>query len=157
MTFKDLYNMCLLPEEEGAIACTNKVSRGWPSRPQRADPFPPQDLLPTPPEERTWSHWDYVATWTGPSFDINQWVSPLLAITLPCSRRSQNTGSSFISVGLTVVQAVCPVIIGSLISACAITSMGSWGSRYGIGFPSLARPTFGVGGLSTSLSRSRRR
>jgi NCS1 family nucleobase:cation symporter-1 len=86
-----------------------------------------------------------VCTWAGPSFDINQW----------------NTGSSFITIGLTVSQATArefyvhpvtsrlpihtiAVMLGSLIATLGIVFMGLPGAKYHVGFPSLVRPTFGT-------------
>ncbi|KAF8174760.1 permease for cytosine/purines, uracil, thiamine, allantoin-domain-containing protein [Pholiota molesta] len=89
-----------------------------------------EDLLPTPPEQRTWTWWTYSSLWAGQSFDATWW----------------NVGSSLIGVGLTVAQTVVPVLIGCLLLGVAAVLNASFGAHYHVGFPAMIRPTFGVTG-----------
>ncbi|KAF8972564.1 permease for cytosine/purines, uracil, thiamine, allantoin-domain-containing protein [Flammula alnicola] len=89
-----------------------------------------EDLLPTPPEARNWTWWNYSSLWAGQAFDANWW----------------NVGSSFVSVGLTVTQTVAPVLIGSALLGVAAVLNASFGAHYHVGFPAMIRPTFGVSG-----------
>jgi NCS1 family nucleobase:cation symporter-1 len=88
------------------------------------------DLLPTSPQQRTWSWWTYSAIWAGQSFDATWWA----------------VGSSFISVGLTVTQTVAPVLVGCALLGAAAVLNATFGAHYHVGFPVMIRPTFGLKG-----------
>ncbi|KDR68705.1 hypothetical protein GALMADRAFT_1024794 [Galerina marginata CBS 339.88] len=89
-----------------------------------------EDLLPSPPEARTWTWWNYSSVWAGQSLDATWW----------------SVGSSFISVGLTVKQTIAPVLIGCAILGVAAVLNATFGAHYHVGFPAMIRPTFGVTG-----------
>ncbi|KAF2761468.1 NCS1 nucleoside transporter [Pseudovirgaria hyperparasitica] len=88
------------------------------------------DLVPSPPERRTWTWISMSLYWWSGAFNTNQWSS----------------GSALISVGLTLSQAVGAAIIGHLISSGVALSMGRPGATYHIGYPVIARGVFGMYG-----------
>lgn len=87
------------------------------------------DLKPTPPEERTWHLYNYLLIWFQSSFNINEW----------------NTGASLIKTsGLPYKQVLGSGILGIFISCFFTVLNARQGSDYHIGYPVLARSTFGI-------------
>ncbi|KAK0445470.1 permease for cytosine/purines, uracil, thiamine, allantoin-domain-containing protein [Armillaria borealis] len=83
-----------------------------------------EDLDPT----RTWRWYDYVSLWWGSSFNANGWAS----------------GSSLISLGLSLEHAIGVAAIGSAISSTAIVFASHPGSVFHLGYPVYIRSSMGV-------------
>jgi NCS1 family nucleobase:cation symporter-1 len=87
-----------------------------------------EDLLPVPPDRRTWTWWHMASLWIGmviciPTYILAAWL---------------------IDQGWTWQSAVGAVILGNLIAFVPIALTAHAGARYGIPFPVLARSSFGV-------------
>lgn len=90
------------------------------------------DLMPVPPERRTWSALNYMALWVG------------MCICIP----SYMIASSLIEGGMNVKQALLTVFLGNLIVLVPMILNGHVGVKYGIPFPIYARLSFGVKGAN---------
>ncbi|KAK3390142.1 uracil permease-like protein [Podospora didyma] len=88
------------------------------------------DLKPVEPARRQWGPWNFVGFWVADSFNINTWM----------------ISSSMIVSGLSWWQSWLCVWIGYSISACFICLTGRIGAQYHIGFPVVARSSFGIWG-----------
>lgn len=88
------------------------------------------DLKPVEPARRQWGPWNFVGFWIADSFNINTWM----------------ISSSMIVGGLSWWQSWLCVWIGYAISACFIVLTGRIGATYHIGFPVVARSSFGIWG-----------
>ncbi|KAK2746747.1 hypothetical protein FQN55_005474 [Onygenales sp. PD_40] len=86
------------------------------------------DLLPSPPERRTWLSLSYY--WWSAAFNSNQW----------------GNGASLIAVGLTWWQALLAAIVANVIASLVALGMARPGATYHIGYPVLARGIFGMYG-----------
>lgn len=91
-----------------------------------------EDLLPVPPDRRTWSWRHIAALWIGMVICI-----PMYILT-----------SGLIDQGWTWQRAVGAVTLGNLIAFVPIALVSHAGTRYGIPFPVLARSSFGVLGAN---------
>ncbi|EED14067.1 allantoin permease, putative [Talaromyces stipitatus ATCC 10500] len=89
-----------------------------------------EDLLPSPPERQTWTVWNFFAYWWSESWAVSTW----------------SLGSSLIALGATVRDALLVIIFANLLSAVVIVLNGRAASRYHVGYPVLARTTFGIWG-----------
>ncbi|WWC71819.1 uncharacterized protein I206_105778 [Kwoniella pini CBS 10737] len=89
-----------------------------------------EDLIPSPPERRTWTAWSYLAYWWSEAWNITTW----------------SLGSSLIALGLSVGNALLVILFANILSALVIIANGFAASRYHIGYPVLARATFGMYG-----------
>ncbi|EJD08121.1 uncharacterized protein FOMMEDRAFT_75185 [Fomitiporia mediterranea MF3/22] len=88
------------------------------------------DLKPVEPERRQWSAWNFVGFWIADSFNINTWM----------------ISSSMIVGGLSWWQSWICVWLGYFIAGSFICSTGRIGAVYHIGFPVVARSSFGIWG-----------
>ncbi|KAK4163219.1 putative uracil permease [Cladorrhinum sp. PSN259] len=88
------------------------------------------DLKPVEPARRQWGPWNFVGFWVADSFNINTWM----------------ISASMIVGGLSWWQSWLCVWIGYAISGFFITLTGRIGATYHIGFPVVARSSFGVWG-----------
>ncbi|WVQ82887.1 hypothetical protein IAT38_005023 [Cryptococcus sp. DSM 104549] len=90
-----------------------------------------QDTIPQPASQRNYGPWSFVGIWmvTG-SFNIGGYT----------------TGSSIISLGLNVWQAMIVVIIGHVLNGFICVATGWPGGKYHIGYPVLQRSTWGTRG-----------
>lgn len=82
------------------------------------------------PARRQWGPWNFVAFWIADSFNINTWM----------------ISSSMVVSGLSWWQSWLCVWIGYSISGCFICLTGRIGATYHIGFPVVARSSFGIWG-----------
>ncbi|KAH3663509.1 hypothetical protein OGAPHI_004910 [Ogataea philodendri] len=88
-----------------------------------------RDLKPTPPRERTWKMYNYVVVWFQSAFGVSSW----------------NTGSSLMkATGLPYTHVIAGAVITSFICCFFVVVSARSGAKYHIGFPSVARATFGV-------------
>ncbi|KAF1815070.1 hypothetical protein P152DRAFT_244400 [Eremomyces bilateralis CBS 781.70] len=88
------------------------------------------DLKPVEPGRRQWGPWNFVGFWIADSFNINTWM----------------ISSSMIVAGLSWWQSWLCVWIGYSIAAVFICMTGRIGATYHIGFPVVARSSFGIWG-----------
>ncbi|HEV8381284.1 MAG TPA: NCS1 family nucleobase:cation symporter-1 [Gemmatimonadales bacterium] len=91
-----------------------------------------EDLLPVPPERRTWNWWHIASLWIG------------MAICIP----TYTLASGLVDQGWTWQAAVGAVVLGNLVVLLPIALNSHAGTRYGIPFPVLARASFGVLGAN---------
>lgn len=90
------------------------------------------DLLPTPPERRTWETRHFAALWIG------------MAICIP----TYTMASGLIEQGMGAGQALFTIALGNLIVLVPMLLNAHAGTRYGIPFPVFARASFGVLGAN---------
>ncbi|GAC99164.1 uracil permease [Pseudozyma hubeiensis SY62] len=88
------------------------------------------DLLPVPPERRTWGWIDFTAFWISDGLNLNTFM----------------IASTAVSAGLTWSQAWAAIIVGYFAVAFLVVMTARIGAVYHISFPILARSTFGVWG-----------
>jgi NCS1 family nucleobase:cation symporter-1 len=91
-----------------------------------------EDLLPVPPDRRTWNWWHIAALWIG------------MAICIP----TYTLASGLVDQGWTWQAAVGAVVLGNFVVLLPIALNSHAGTRYGIPFPVLARASFGVLGAN---------
>jgi len=89
-----------------------------------------EDLLPVPPEKRTWAAWNFVAFWVADSFNINTWM----------------IASSMVTLGLSPWQAWGCVWIGYSLVAPFIVLNARPGAILHVTFPVVSRMSFGIWG-----------
>jgi NCS1 family nucleobase:cation symporter-1 len=95
-------------------------------------PLANDDLLPVPPDRRTWNWWHIAALWIG------------MAICIP----TYALASGLVDQGWTWQAAVGAVVLGNFVVLLPIALTSHAGTRYGIPFPVLARASFGVLGAN---------
>jgi len=88
------------------------------------------DLKPVEPARRLWGPWNFVGFWVADSFNINTWM----------------ISSSMVVAGLSWWQSWLCVWIGYFIAGFFICLTGRIGAMYHIGFPVVARSSFGIWG-----------
>lgn len=89
-----------------------------------------KDLRPTPVRDRTWGPWTTILFWFAAAANLSNWYSP----------------TSFMTVGLTMWEALGCHLVGQFIAGVTMALNGRGGAVYHIGFPVLARSSFGVVG-----------
>lgn len=96
------------------------------------DFFVQKDTRPLPPSRRTYGPWDFVGLWmvTG-SFNVGGWT----------------TGSSLISLGLNVPQAIGTVIVAQVFVALSCIAGGAAGAKWHISFPFWMKQVWGTWGF----------
>lgn len=88
------------------------------------------DLLPVPPERRTWGWVNFAAFWISDGLNLNTFM----------------IASTAVSAGLTWSQAWAAIIVGYFAVAFLVVMTARIGAVYHVSFPILARGTFGVWG-----------
>lgn len=88
------------------------------------------DLKPVEPARRQWGAWNFVGFWIADSFNIGTWM----------------ISSSMITSGLSWWQSWICVWLGYSIAAVFVCLTGRIGAKYHIGFPVVARSSFGIWG-----------
>ncbi|KAH9818125.1 NCS1 nucleoside transporter family [Teratosphaeria destructans] len=94
-----------------------------------------EDIVPLPPHRRLWTRSTFVSFWAINQICISNW----------------QTGSSLISAGLSVWQAVIAIIIGKIIISAVAIANGYVGAEWHIGFPVVSRLVWGVYGQYLAL------
>ncbi|KAK9790449.1 putative Allantoin permease [Seiridium cardinale] len=89
-----------------------------------------KDLLPTPPEKRSWNALHFFSYYLTQTF----------------SSGSFNLGATLISIGLQWWHGIIAAVIGSLILSVVVILNSRGATRYHVGFPVYARASSGVGG-----------
>ncbi|EEB90278.1 hypothetical protein MPER_11533 [Moniliophthora perniciosa FA553] len=88
------------------------------------------DLDPTPPEERKWTAWAYASFWAAHAANASAWTA----------------GSATVALGLTWWNAWIALNISHIIGTFMVIANGRVASRYHIGFPVVARASWGMWG-----------
>lgn len=88
------------------------------------------DLQPVEPARRQWGAWNFVGFWIADCFNINTWM----------------ISSSMVVAGLSWWQSWLCVWLGYAIAGFFICLTGRIGATYHIGFPVVARSSFGIWG-----------
>ena len=88
------------------------------------------DLLPVPPERRTWGWMNFASFWISDGLNLNTFM----------------IASTAVSAGLTWSQAWAAIIVGYFAVAFLVVMTARIGAVYHVSFPILARSTFGVWG-----------
>ncbi|CAN6674078.1 allantoin permease [Trichomonascus vanleenenianus] len=89
-----------------------------------------RDLRPIPDGQRTWGFWTYTYFWFSAAATIANWFSP----------------AAFIAAGLSTWEAIGCHTAGQFIAGVNMVFSGRGGAVYHVGFPVLARSSFGVYG-----------
>ncbi|KAH6661146.1 putative allantoin permease [Truncatella angustata] len=89
-----------------------------------------EDLLPTPPEKRTWNALHFFSYYLTQTF----------------SSGSYNLGATLISIGLQWWHGIIAAVIGSAILSVVVILNSRGATRYHVGFPVYVRASAGVGG-----------
>ncbi|KAJ3570479.1 hypothetical protein NPX13_g5718 [Xylaria arbuscula] len=104
----------------------NSESRRWTNR----------DLALSPPQDRKWNQWTFLAFWVAHAAGAGGWT----------------TGSSLIAVGLEPLSAWLAIASSHILITFLIVLNGRASSRYHIGFPVLARSSFGMWGSYMAIA-----
>jgi len=91
-----------------------------------------EDLTPVPPEQRTWTAFNFSALWLG-------MVHNIFGFTV---------SGSMMATGFSALQSLTAVFLACLIQLYFLAWTGRIGSRFGIPFPVWARASFGVFGAN---------
>ncbi|KIW77744.1 hypothetical protein AYO21_04863 [Fonsecaea monophora] len=89
-----------------------------------------RDLIPMPPERRTWGIWGYCGYWTVSGSCISAW----------------STGSTLLAFGLSPQQAIGVVILGGVLTGLLAVACGWMGENHHIGFTVSSRFSWGMQG-----------
>ncbi|KAL2000405.1 hypothetical protein VTN02DRAFT_3170 [Thermoascus thermophilus] len=89
-----------------------------------------RDLIPIPPERRTWGVWGYFGYWTVSGSCISAWT----------------TGSTLLAFGLNPRQAIGCVAAGGIITGLLAVACGWMGEKHHIGFTVASRFSWGMRG-----------
>nr|XP_019007707.1 uncharacterized protein I206_07341 [Kwoniella pini CBS 10737]OCF46488.1 hypothetical protein I206_07341 [Kwoniella pini CBS 10737] len=87
-----------------------------------------RDNVPLPPSRRLWGTWSYVGFWCATGINISGWTG----------------GSSLLSLGLSVREAMAVAVIGQCLVAGACVLTGLFGAEWHVGFPLWNRTTWGM-------------
>ncbi|HEV2233171.1 MAG TPA: cytosine permease, partial [Terriglobia bacterium] len=93
-----------------------------------------KDLAAIPPENRTWSTYNYAALWVAMSVNIPTYM----------------LASGMIAGGMDWKQAIFTVFLGNVLVLIPMLLNAHAGARYGIPFPVFARSAFGVLGSNVA-------
>ncbi|KAK8015533.1 permease for cytosine/purines- uracil- thiamine- allantoin-domain-containing protein [Apiospora marii] len=89
-----------------------------------------EDLLPTPPERRTWTALHFFSYYLTQTF----------------SSGSYNLGATLVAIGLQWYHGMIAAAVGSLILSAIVVLNSRGATRYHVGFPVFARASAGIGG-----------
>ncbi|KAJ5619470.1 hypothetical protein N7510_003454 [Penicillium lagena] len=89
-----------------------------------------RDLIPIPPDRRTYGVWSYFGYWTVSGSCISAW----------------STGSTLLALGLSPQQAIGVVIIGGVLAGLLAVACGWMGENHHIGFTVSSRFSWGMRG-----------
>ncbi|KAH8174152.1 hypothetical protein LIA77_05571 [Sarocladium implicatum] len=98
--------------------------------PEEGEAFFNEDLLPTPPEYRTWNAFHFF------SYYLTQTFSP----------SSYNLGATLMTIGLQWWHGMIAAVIGSIILSVVVVLNSRGATRYHIGFPVYIRASAGITG-----------
>ncbi|KAH8883381.1 hypothetical protein GQ53DRAFT_847024 [Thozetella sp. PMI_491] len=103
---------------------------------RRASFWTNRDLASSPPQDRKWTQWTFLAFWTAHAAGAGSWVA----------------GSSLISIGLEPLSAYLCLATAHILITFLIVLNGRGPSRYHIGFPVFSRATFGMWGSYMAIA-----
>ncbi|OAQ59133.1 uracil permease [Pochonia chlamydosporia 170] len=89
-----------------------------------------RDLIPIPPERRTYGFVSYMAYWTVSGSNISAWT----------------VGSTLLAFGLTPQQAIAAVVVGGIITGLLAVACGWMGAKHYIGYTVSSRFSWGMRG-----------
>ncbi|DAA79460.1 TPA_exp: hypothetical protein A8136_0233 [Trichophyton benhamiae CBS 112371] len=89
-----------------------------------------RDLIPIPPDRRTWGIWGYTGYWMVSGSCISAWT----------------IGSTLLAFGLSPQQAIGCVAVGGVFTGLLAVACGWMGERHHIGFPVASRFSWGMRG-----------
>lgn len=89
-----------------------------------------RDLIPTPPDRRTYGVWSYFGYWTVSGSCISAW----------------STGSTLLAFGLSPQQAIAVVVVGGILAGLLAVACGWMGENHHIGFTVSSRFSWGMRG-----------
>jgi cytosine/uracil/thiamine/allantoin permease len=95
-------------------------------------PYANEDLVPTTPEERRWTRWNFAALWVGMSVCVPTYM----------------VAGGLIASGMSWWQALLTILAGNLIVLVPMILNGHAGTKHGIPFPVLLRAPFGILGAN---------
>ncbi|KAI0463634.1 hypothetical protein LJB42_002638 [Komagataella kurtzmanii] len=113
--FSNLKHRLEVPEDENGARTTNLLNR---------------DIIPLPPNRRTWTDWDFVGFWAVINLSVFTW----------------QTCSSLLSLGLSVWESMVIVIISKALIFAVALSHGWGGGVWHVGYPIYGRFSFGIFG-----------
>ncbi|WWC68286.1 uncharacterized protein I206_102209 [Kwoniella pini CBS 10737] len=88
------------------------------------------DLAPSPPQDRKWNQWTFLAFWVAHAAGAGSWTA----------------GSALINVGLAPRDAYIAIATSHILITILIVLNGRGPARYHIGFPVFARTSYGMWG-----------
>ncbi|WRT69063.1 uncharacterized protein IL334_006046 [Kwoniella shivajii] len=94
------------------------------------------DLAPSPPQDRKWTQWTFLAFWVAHAAGAGSWTA----------------GSSLINVGLAPRDAYLAIATSHLLITLLIVLNGRGPARYHIGFPVFARTSYGMWGSYMAIA-----
>ncbi|KAJ5090049.1 hypothetical protein N7532_008733 [Penicillium argentinense] len=89
-----------------------------------------RDLIPIPPDRRTYGVWSYFGYWTVSGSCISAW----------------STGSTLLAFGLSPQQAIAVVVVGGILAGLLAVACGWMGENHYIGFTVSSRFSWGMRG-----------
>ncbi|KAM4060585.1 purine-cytosine permease family protein [Hirsutella rhossiliensis] len=89
-----------------------------------------RDLIPIPPDRRTFGVWSYLGYWTVAGSCLSAW----------------STGSTLLAFGLSPPQAIGAVVVGGIITGLLAVACGWMGENHHIGFTVSSRFSWGMRG-----------
>ncbi|KAI0594102.1 uracil permease [Biscogniauxia sp. FL1348] len=95
---------------------------------EQTDHWSNRDLIPLPPQRRTWGWFHYFGFWTLSSLNISNWQTP----------------STFLTQGLSVGQAMMIIVIGRALIVSFSTLIAWCGIQWHVGFTVQNRYTWGL-------------
>ncbi|WWC60687.1 uncharacterized protein I303_103263 [Kwoniella dejecticola CBS 10117] len=93
------------------------------------------DLAPSPPQDRKWTQWTFLAFWVAHAAGAGSWTA----------------GSSLINVGLAPRDAYIAIATSHILITILIVLNGRGPARYHIGFPVFARTSYGMWGSYVAI------
>ncbi|OWY50105.1 NCS1 nucleoside transporter family protein-like protein [Alternaria alternata] len=97
---------------------------------EQTDAWSNRDLIPLPPERRTWGWFNFFGFWAIASLNLANWQTP----------------STFLATGLSVPQAILIIVVSSILIALFSTTIAWVGLKWHIGFTVQNRYSWGMRG-----------
>ncbi|CAN9342399.1 unnamed protein product [Alternaria alternata] len=97
---------------------------------EQTDAWSNRDLIPLPPERRTWGWFNFFGFWAIASLNLANWQTP----------------STFLAMGLSVPQAILIIVVSSILIALFSTTIAWVGLKWHIGFTVQNRYSWGMRG-----------
>jgi len=111
--------------------------RGDDAKHEQTDAWSNRDLIPLPPERRTWGWFNFFGFWAISSLNLANWQTP----------------STFLTMGLSVSQSILIIVVSCLLIAFFSTLIAWVGLKWHIGFTVQNRYSWGMRGSFIPLSQ----